>query len=136
MALVDHVTDRFGTNTSFLRNLTNHDDRTATTVNATRLAEAAASAEGQFPRHAGIAYDDTIEAHIDAGVLGVIAYLRMWSSKQGSAEPEMEKFRSAMHEISQIGARKRITPVGKVAADREDDKDLFAGVSPDAPELT
>lgn len=136
MALTTHITDRFGTNTPFLRLLTNHDNRTATTVNATRLAEAASSAEGQFPIHSGTVYDDTDEAHIDAGVAGSIAYLRQWSSKQGAATAEMEGFIEKLKAIAKADPRKRVTPVLKAPADREGGKDLFAGVSPDAPGLT
>ena len=48
MALVTHVTDRYGTNSQFLRTLTNHDDEDATTVNTTRLGLACDDAEADF----------------------------------------------------------------------------------------
>lgn len=110
MPLVDHITDRFGTNSQFLRQITNHDNRGAGTVNATRLAKAAAAAEGQFPKYIQDDYDDTDEAHIDAGVLGAIAYLRMWSSVQGKADSEFEKFHDSLERIAKTGKRKRMMP--------------------------
>ena len=135
MALATHVTDRFGTNTAFLRNMTNHDDADASTVNSTRLGKAASAAEGQFPVFAQIAYDDTDQAHIEAGVLGTIAYLRMWSSAQGKADGAMTEFRDALTAIRRAGQGARITPVSVAPADRPDDEDLFVGVSPEFPTI-
>lgn len=133
MALSTHVTDRYGTASPFLRNLTNHDDPDASSVNTTRLSLAASAASGQFPVHAQVEYDDTDQSHIEAGVIGVIAYLKQWST--GDAEPpEMGRFHKALESIAKISSRKRIIPV---AAERpEPDEDLFAGVSPEWPATT
>lgn len=129
MALSTHVTNRYGTNTEFLRSLTNHDDRDATTVNTTRLGYATDAAEGQFPIHAQEAYDDTDAAHIEAGVTGVIAYLRLWSSAQGKAEGALKEFREMLAAIRKTSAGKRITAT---ATDPTTTKiDYFEGMSPD-----
>ena len=111
MALSTHVTDRFGTNGAFLRGLTNHDDEDASTVNTTRLGLACDAASAAFPIYAGQNYDDTDEGHIAAAVQGVIAYLRMWSSKQGAASDELESFREVLRSIARIGPRKRVDPL-------------------------
>ncbi len=136
MALASHVTDRFGANTGWLRNLTNQDDDDATTINATRLAEAASSAEGQFPIYAGVVYDDTNEGHIDAGVRGVIAFLRMWSSVQGKSDALLTTFRKELRSIRAISAGKRPTPVKADPVARPDNEDLFLGVSPEFPTIS
>jgi len=110
MALETHVTDRFGSTSPFLRGLTNHDDPDASTVNSTRLGLAADAAEGQFPVYAQVTYDDTNQRHIEAGVTGVIAYLKAWST--GNVEPpEMVQFRTALEAIARISSRKRVDPV-------------------------
>lgn len=146
MALSTHVTDRFGTNSAFLRGLTNHDDEDASTVNATRLGLACDDAEGDFPVYAGQAYDDTNAAHIRAGVQGAIAYLRAYSSKQGAAEGEIDAFRESLKAIARIGPRKRVDPQSKsvytpstpdtTAGDVRPrfDPEQFEGIRPNAPE--
>ena len=136
MALSTHVTARFGTNPGFLRTLTNSDDADASTVNATRLGLATDAAEGQFPIFAGVAYDDTNQGHIEAGVEGAIAFLRMWSSKQGPASGALDTFRDELRNIAKISSRKRITPVIKSPPARVDDEDRFLGLSPDFPTVS
>lgn len=111
MALSTHVTDRFGTNSQFLRNLTNHDDKDAATVNTTRLTQASAAAESQFPVYAGVAYDDTDDSHINAGVSGTIAYLKRWSTGGTTGEAGLSEFREELKAIGRVSARKRITPI-------------------------
>jgi hypothetical protein len=133
VALSTHVTDRYGTDTGFILNLTNLDSEAAT-IDATRLGLATDAAEADFPTYAGIAYDDTAEAHISAGVMGAIAYLRSWSSKQGASEDSLSKFWDRLRSIRSVGPGKRITPIAVAPAAREDDEDLFLGVSPDNPE--
>lgn len=133
MALATHVTDRYGSNPAWLRNLTNQDDDDATTVNATRLGLATDAAEADFPLFAQAAYIDTDEAHIQAGVAGTIAYLRMWSTAPGKETPAIEAFHKQLSAIRAIGPGKRITPIAVAPARREDDEDLFLGVTPDNP---
>jgi len=135
MPLTTHIKDRFGTASQFLVNLTNHDDDDASTINDTRLAKAATSAEGQFETMSQVVYDDANAAHIDAGVLGMIAYLRMWSSSQGKADSEFNSFHEALGQIGAISSRKRITPVQKIRAPQDGDEDLFFGLSPEHMEL-
>lgn len=146
MPLTTHVTDRFGTNGQYLRGLTNHDDNDADTVNTTRLAQATAAAEAQFPLHAGVAYDDTDDAHINAGVSGTIAYLRAWSTSSGKADASLASFRDELRAIRAVSAGKRVTPTTKSVltpsepdtsngAVRPDfDRTQFDGIAPNAPD--
>ncbi len=135
MALSTHVTDRYGTNPAWLRNLTNQDDDDATIVNLTRLGLATDAAEADFPLKAQAAYIDTDEAHIQAGVAGTIAYLRMWSTAPGKDTPAIEAFHKQLGAIRSIGPGKRITPIAVAPAAREGDEDLFRGVTPDNPSV-
>lgn len=129
MALSTHVTDRFGSNTPFLRNLTNHDDPDASTVNTTRLGKACDAVEADFPRFAQTAYDDTSDLHVNVAVMGVIAYLRAWSSQQGPVKGAFDEFKEALGSIRSIEAGKRIQPT---QIDRRDpDYTLFDGLSPE-----
>jgi len=110
MALSTHVTARFGTNGDFLRQLTNHDAEAAATVNTTRLGLACDAASAQFPIYAQVNYDDTNQQHVEVAVMGVIAFLRQWSTKQGSASGEVDAYRQALKDIARISARKRVDP--------------------------
>jgi len=146
MALTTHVTDRFGSASPFLLGLTNHDDEDASSVNTTRLAEAATAAESQFPIYAQIAYDDTDAAHVEAGVMGVIAFLRMWSTKQGTVTGALDEFRDSLRAIARVSSRKRITPQTKsvLTPSTPDttggdvrpvfDTEQFDDIMPDSPE--
>jgi len=130
MALATHVTDRFGSASPFLRNLTNHDDPDAATLNSTRLTTAATDAAAMFIVHAQVIYNDADAAHIAAGVTGVIGFLKRWST--GEADPpEMVQFREALGSIAKVSSRKRITPTHADPPDRIED--LFAGVTPTWP---
>lgn len=135
MALSTHVTDRYGTNPAWLRNLTRQDDDDAQTVDSVRLGLATDAAEADFPLYAQEAYVDTDEAHIQAGVAGTIAYLRMWSTAPGKETPAIEAFHKKLSDIRAIRAGKRITPIAVAPAAREGDEDLFLGVTPENPSV-
>lgn len=130
MALTTHVTNRFGSSSQHLRNLTNPDDPDASSIDSTRLGLAADAAEGDFPLYAQVEYDDTDPRHIETGVLGVIAHLKVWSTQQ-TEPPEMVQFRERLAAIGRISSRKRITPTGAELDDTEEE--LFRGLSPLAP---
>ena len=145
MALSTHVTDRYGTNSIFLRNLTNHDASGATTVNTTRLGLAADDAEADFVVYGQVAYSDTDAAHVKAGVRGVLAYLRSYSTAPGKASGEIDAFRDELKAIAKVSSRKRVTPTstsvltpstpdtsaGSVRPDF--DHEQFDGISPNPP---
>lgn len=133
MALATEVTNRYGTASPFLRNLTNHDDPDATSVNSTRLGYAVTAAQAAFRVYAQASFDESIASHVEAGVLGCIAYLKAWSTGQ-TEPPEMMQFRASLEAIAKVSSRKRITPVAVEPPEREED--LFAGVSPEWPETT
>jgi len=82
MALVDEVIARWSTQR--LRELTTPDDNTATSYNATRLANAATDAKNEFYRRTGVTYDETNSSHHTVGIYGVKAYLLSYSQPTGS----------------------------------------------------
>lgn len=55
--------------------LTNPDNNPAGTVDAARLAAAAADAQAEWQQVTGLAYDDTNAAHVASAVPGVTVYL-------------------------------------------------------------
>ena len=73
MTLAAEVTTRLSTQR--LVELTNPDDNSVTTVNATRLAAAIADAQADFARITGVAFDEADAEHVAAGVAGVVLYL-------------------------------------------------------------
>ena len=109
MALATHVTARYGTNTKFLRGLTNQDDDDAATVNDTRLGLACDAAEADFLTYAQTAYSDTDQRHIELGVQGAIAYLKTWTTG-GDADTILRPFRDALTAYAKTDSRKRFTP--------------------------
>ena len=135
MTLQTKVTDRFGTTSPFLINLTNHDDGDATTINDTRLGHAVADVGGDFLVEAQRAYDETLAEHVNAAVEGVVAYLRMYSSAQGKAGPEMDRFHERLRRLGKIDARKRISPSQGKRARGDGDEDNFLGMSPEYDEV-
>ena len=89
--------------------LTNRDDNTATTVNATVLAQACSDTEEKLKVYGGAEYDDSNPQHPTACVPMVLALLRMWS--QGL--PVSDEYRFCVEQIkdaSRIGPRDRFAP--------------------------
>lgn len=78
-------------------NLTNDDDGTATSVNATRLAAAETDATNAFLFQTGIDFDSTNSEHITLGCLGVTYFLYSYRGlpKSAVAEAARDEFEKA-----------------------------------------
>lgn len=71
--------------------LTNPDDTTASSVNATRLAAAETDASNAFYALTGVEFDSTNSEHVSIGVLGVTYYLYTYRGLPKSASTEAAK---------------------------------------------
>lgn len=107
MALTTHVQARVPTKT--LRELTNPNDRQPSTVDTAYLDLAVSAAESDFDLIAHVEYDDTSQMHIEAGVMGVLAYLSSWTSKGDTKK--VDKFHTRLEKIGDVSSHKRISPV-------------------------
>lgn len=140
MALADEVTTRYSAR--LMRNLTNPDDADATANDTARLALAVTDVEAAFLTYAQATYDGTNSQHVEAGVMGVIAYLQ---DRGGTgpivSEETIESFRDRLKDMRKTGAGKRITPKGSGAYNPSDpptgvppfDTRQFEEVAPIAP---
>ncbi len=107
MPLSTHVTDRYST--QYLVELTNPQDRGATTINTTLLGFAADDVDGLFDVYAGVAYDDSDAQHIAVAVEGVIAFL-LRRTGQSTADARISTWVSTMRDLSRTEGRNRVTP--------------------------
>lgn len=91
--------------------LTNPDDRDATTPNPDRLTSAADDiANAWFPRYTGVAYDNTDAAHVAVAVEGVEALLVKRNGQTG-ARDIWNDWTSSASAWGQIQGRNRIVPI-------------------------
>lgn len=79
MPLTTEVQNRY--RTQFLIELTNPNDRGATTVNLAALQEASDDVEADLEVHAGTAYDNNDARHVSAAVRGVVKRLQVYQGK-------------------------------------------------------
>lgn len=107
MPLSTHVTDRHST--QYLIELTNPQNRNATTVNTTLLGFAADDVDALFDVYTGVAYDDSDAQHIAVAVQGVIAFL-LRRTGQATAQERIDEWVTSMRSLSRIEGRNRITP--------------------------
>lgn len=107
MPLSTHVQDRYST--QYLTQLTNPQNRNATSVNTTLLGNAANDVDALFDVYSGVEYDDTDAQHIAVAVEGVIAFL-MRRTGQSTAEARVTAWVAAMKALGKIEGRNRITP--------------------------
>ena len=107
MPLSTHVQDRYSS--QYLVELTNPQNRGATTVNTTILDNASADVDALFDVYSGVEYDDTDAQHIAVAVEGVIAFL-MRRTGQSAAESRITAWVSSMRDLSRIEGRNRVTP--------------------------
>lgn len=109
MALADEVEVRYAA--SLLVELTNHGDTAATTINATRMAAAAADAAARFEKRTGSVFDLTDAAHVDAAVEGVMTVLHERARQADEAARHREAFLGLCEDIAvTTGGRARILP--------------------------
>lgn len=123
--------------------LTNRDDNTATSSNATVLAQAATDATAAFATYAGSTLDLTVVEHVRVACDCVVALLVKWASGDDAL---WEKWKTAAKEYSMTSARDHrslttsstLTPTSE-ASDSGDpvtpwsDVDHFEGYAPNAP---
>lgn len=108
MALADDVQDRL--EDQLLIELTNPDDRTATTINATLLGIAVTDVEGAFELYAEIEYDGTEKTHVMLGVQAVRAALEAYNRLGFLGGDAWDAMKEELRELAGIGARARVTP--------------------------
>jgi len=89
MSLSTAVTTRVPA--SRLIQLTNQGDRSASTVDSTRLAAAVADAEAEFYQLVGVVFDSSTAAHVPVGVAGVLYYLESWAAGETPATEGIRK---------------------------------------------
>jgi len=109
MALVDDVALRYPS--QLLLELTNGRDATASSVDATVLAQAASSIEAYFQTYAEETYDGTVAIHLEIACKGVVGLLRQWSA--GTYEGSREFWNDLKEECDRIKgtrSRARIVP--------------------------
>jgi phage gp36-like protein len=118
VALVDQVTARYAT--AYLVALTRQVASSDTTVDATRLAAAAADAEARFGVVVGVPYDDSDAEHVQAACAGVIYYLTRWLGTSDDAAGALRaQFEDALRELALArGTRRSVlasssTPVNR-----------------------
>lgn len=112
MALADEVTARYSTQR--LVELTNADDKTATTVDTTVLGYAVTDATGEFETRVGVTYDNSNSKHVAVAVQGVLYYLRLYMGVENDALRQSEaKWREGMTALGRVTARDRILPQTK-----------------------
>lgn len=106
MSLSDEFTARYSA--VQVINLTNPDNTSATTADATRLAAAVADALGDFTTFAQMAYDGTNAQHVSAAVDRVAA--RLLSRRAGGAKQEMADSKQQLLDLAAVTSRSRILP--------------------------
>ena len=150
MALATHVQARYATDQ--LANLTNPNDRTATTVGTTYLGYAVTAAQSDFLTYAHLSYDDTNEEHVEIGCEGVVAHLHKYGAvgaAAGISKELLDDFRARLRQLALGGPRARITPTSTSVLTpspeqtdagetvRPDfDRERFRDLIPSAPRLT
>ncbi len=110
MALVDEVTTRIAD--TLLRQLTNQSKTGNQSVDATVLAAAADDAEAEFALETGVTYDNSVAAHVAAGVKGTLFYLHEYT-EAGSAAQDRRRVRweNLLRKIEgTIGAGTKVVP--------------------------
>jgi len=125
-----------------LRELTNADDRAATTANTTILALACTDAASLFAERCGATYDDTVAGDVRVSVPLVVAILIEWTT---GVRDDLDKALEAAGKYSLVRGRNRsagattslLTPSTEVQLGEEirpwSDQDSFDGYSPRSP---
>ena len=131
MALVDSVTARVSAQR--LIELTNHDERDATTINTTVLGLAADDAEQEFQQVVGQVFDEDDAGHVQAAVQGVVYYLLLYratyTEEMGRAE---ERWRHLIEQLAKVRGRNRIVPAStSVLVPSDEQRDASESVRPD-----
>ena len=127
--------------------LTNPQRSGATAEDTGRMTEAVNDVLADFEIYAGTAYDDSpatnpdqYTLHINIGVQGVIAKLRLRQDQAGRKEErEHEKWRDALRAFARVAARDRILPQTRAREGEEDpvfESNRFRYYIPNSPRQT
>lgn len=122
MALIDRVKARYPEQK--LIELTNKDDKTATTIDDTRLAVAITDTETAFETLVGLAYDDTDARHVRVAVRGVIVHLLNDSELGPLSDERYDHWRTMCEDLAKVTSRARILPdILSTDPDYDEDED-------------
>lgn len=121
MALTDRVTARFSTD--YIARVTNPQDPDASTLDSTRLGLAATDVQAAFKRYAKIAYDDTLDVHVETAVPLVILKLQLYAGQLSWNEAERQ-IREALRSVADVGGGDRILPTTTSDMDPTKDRPL------------
>lgn len=109
MPLATHVQNRI--QTQLLVELTNPNDRSATTVNATVLGYAVDDVSADLQIYAGVAYVDTDARHVAAAVRGVLLYLRQYAGRATGIYDEIDRWHKMLTEdLRAVAGNNRLLP--------------------------
>jgi phage gp36-like protein len=105
VSLSSNVQARYGA--QLLRNLTNPQNSTATTLDTARLTAACNDVAGDFRIYCGVVYDDTDARHIGVGCECVITKLRLYSG-QVKVEDVQKDYIARLKDLARVTGRDRI----------------------------
>lgn len=106
MALTDEVQARYST--QILRNASNPQNSTATSIDTTRLGYAVTDVQAEFKKR-GITYDNSIDTHVTTAVPGVFARLLVLTGQDGGRE-QWSAFTDDLKLLTETTSRDRIVP--------------------------
>lgn len=107
MSIVSQAQTRFGV--AFLAAISNPQDETAGTADATRMALAEADVKGYFLMWANEAYDETLTHHVAVAVKCFVSLLQIYTGQAGGqADAMRELMEKDLRAVGKIGARDRI----------------------------
>lgn len=93
-----------------LRQLTNPDSQTSTTVDTTKGTNVSTDAEKWFKRRVGVAYSDDDSDHHDVAILATYVLLREYAGKSTqSVKDDRERCLSEMNALRKRTHNKRVT---------------------------
>lgn len=109
MSLLSECQARYSN--KFLIDLTNPQDRNATTIDTTRFGLAVVDVQTDFRLYAQITFNETDQTHLSIGVKGVIGYLmERVSQTPDQAQRLLREYRNQLSQLALVGARRRIRP--------------------------
>lgn len=126
MALADEFQARYSS--SYVINLTNPDLPSASSVDSTRLAGAAADAIGMFNTYVGVTYDNDDAQHLDVALELVDYKLRVYV--RGPSEATRTEERNLIGKLRALGKQKARHQVQPQTSSNLDPVEEQAGARP------
>lgn len=110
MPLADEVTNRV--RTQLLVELTNPNDRSATTVNTTQLGRAVTDVQAAFRTYASVTYSNDDARHVEEAIVGVLLYLQMYAGKTPRPARDVTEWKRNLHDVFRLvaGGNNRVMP--------------------------